>query len=231
MLKYTTILPVRCRALQHMSTVVVALILFRNKYLLIKKAAGRSKGKWAFPNVIVHGAQTHKKALIREIKTTLGLDIWPYKTLDGFADDNINQHVTLFTCSIHSNPSAISLDPHHSAYLWTSILNAATLSLAPIDKDIISFLMHHAALGELTAQKSRRGYDMTLNSTKSRLLTLLQDSLYQNSGTPLSFASLASQLGISRQCLRTHYHQLKTLYPVPPVGTMRRLPVPTDSKH
>lgn len=70
---------------------------------------------------------------------------------------------------------------------------------------------------------------MRPNSTKSRLLKLLQDSLHETSGQPVSFASLATRLGISRQCLRTHYHHLKTLYPVPPVATVRRLSVHTDT--
>ena len=59
---------------------------------------------------------------------------------------------------------------------------------------------------------------MTPHSTRSRLLTLLQHHLNQHPDRPISFVALASELGISRQYARVLYHQLKTTYPVPPVG-------------
>lgn len=75
--------------------------------------------------------------------------------------------------------------------------------------------------GKLSALKQRltgRTYVPRPNPTRPKLLALLQDSLTQRPGKPVSFVALANTLGISRQYARRPYHQLKNEHPVPPVG-------------
>jgi biotin operon repressor len=59
---------------------------------------------------------------------------------------------------------------------------------------------------------------MTAESMRSQLLQILQPSLSERPGEPVSFVAIGKALGISRQYVRKLYHELKTEYPVPPVG-------------
>jgi hypothetical protein len=75
--------------------------------------------------------------------------------------------------------------------------------------------------GKLSALKQKltgRTHVPRPNPTRPRLLALLQNSLTERPGEPVSFVALSKTLGISRQYARTLYHQLKKEHPVPPVG-------------
>lgn len=64
-----------------MNKIVASFILYRNKFLLVKNAYGRFNGMWGLPNARIQAGQTQEETLIQGIKTTLKLDIWPYKIL------------------------------------------------------------------------------------------------------------------------------------------------------
>lgn len=197
-------------------TKVVALIAYRNRFILIKKEAGRFNGKWTFPSAVARGRQTQKDAIIRRVKTALGLNIWPSETIDDFPSHP--QPVTLFKCNIQSNPADVALGPDYSEYLWTNLANATAFNLAPLDYEIATFLAKKE-----TPRKTE--YDMSPGSLQARLLALLQDS----PDRPVSFVALGTELGISRQYARLLYYELKIHYLLPPVK--KRMPRPKRPKN
>lgn len=90
---------------------------------------------------------------------------------------------------------------------------AKTIGVTP---ERIGQLYRHLAVGYVLPPAKKNVY-LSSQSTRMRLLKLLQDSLRNQPNTPVSLSKLAQTLGVSRERVHQLYQQLAREYVLPPV--------------
>ena len=82
--------------------VVAAVIVEDDKLLATQRGYGDFKGKWEFPGGKIEQGETHKEALVREIKEELNADIEVLMFLTKVEHDYEKFHLTMHTyvCSL-----------------------------------------------------------------------------------------------------------------------------------
>lgn len=128
-----------------MVTAAAALIIYRNKFLLAKRA----NGAWEFPKCYLTNRDTAFRALKKAVKTHFGIDILPYQRIKEFPCQNAlgKGALVLIRCSVMSDWKAVMLDTStHTEYAWPYILNTEALAFAPLDQQVIAFLRADTAV-------------------------------------------------------------------------------------
>lgn len=115
-----------------MVTAAAALIIYRNKFLLAKRA----NGAWEFPKCYLTNSDTASRTLRKAVKTHFGIDILPYQRIKEFScQDTLGKGaLVLIRCSVISDWKAVMLDTStYTEYAWPYILNTEALAFAPVD--------------------------------------------------------------------------------------------------
>ena len=125
-----------------MINVVAALIIKNNKILFAKRAKGNLVGKWEFPGGKKEKGETSFKAIEREIKEELGLEVVAQRSLGTFKHQyNFGLvKIELILCQIKDDGSKVSLDGSHSEVQFFNHKNLK-IELAPLDQKIFESLV------------------------------------------------------------------------------------------
>lgn len=112
--------------------VVAAIIKHDNKIFTTRRGYGEFENMWEFPGGKIEAGETQEKALIREIKEELELDIEITKHLTTIDYDYPNFHLTMhcFICNISGGK--LHLNAHNDAK-WISLEEIDNLKWVPAD--------------------------------------------------------------------------------------------------
>lgn len=125
-----------------MRSVLVALIIYRNRYLISKIPSGEFAGQWEFPGGPANAETIDFQAVRTAIKERLGVDVFPYLTtkrlLYKSSDETID--LTLIKCSITNESKRFLSSNVPSEYKWISLPYVAHIDFAPRDKTIVRHL-------------------------------------------------------------------------------------------
>lgn len=120
---------------------VVALALFdrKGRLLLQQRLPNKHHGSlWEFPGGKVQGIEKPKEALVREIAEELAVDLDPARLEPAFFAQEGADPVVVLNLYISrqaiGEPSAVE----RQAWGWFSMDEAATLPLAPMDRQLLS---------------------------------------------------------------------------------------------
>jgi 8-oxo-dGTP diphosphatase len=126
--------------------VVAALMKKDNKFLLCQRKETDTFGLlWEFPGGVVEDNETFVKAIEREVKEELDLEVEAKNLIAEFEDENVDLKIIvyLFECIIKKG-KAFAKDCQDFGFF--SLGKIANLNLAPVDAKIFNYL---------TAKKSK----------------------------------------------------------------------------
>ena len=113
-----------------------AVVVHRNKILLVKRMGVRGKGQWAIPGGYVEHMETTRMAAIRELKEETGLDLQVLraKELAAAVEENLDDlsvrtigHNYLYIIDPMEEQPVVSLDTAEcSDYMWVDTLDVLT---------------------------------------------------------------------------------------------------------
>lgn len=125
--------------------VVAALIQKNNKFLLCQRKRGDRYGLlWEFPGGSIEKDEEFARAIEREIKEEVGLEVKAEKLLEKFfdEDDQLRINIFLFACKIKAGtPRAEDCRD----FGFFSLPEMEKLNLAPADKKIYSYLLKNSS--------------------------------------------------------------------------------------
>ena len=122
-----------------MNKLLIALIISRNKFLLLKTNA---KNHWEFPYIKMKGDEQEKEALKRGIQSLLGIDILPYIKIDGYNHAYPGSPIVIYKCSILSSREDIRVKSDYSDYMWVYVLKTMHLTFSSLFIDLITYLIN-----------------------------------------------------------------------------------------
>lgn len=116
--------------------VVAAIIKRRQKILATQRGYGEFAGGWEFPGGKIEAGETPKKAIIREIKEELGVDVKPEAHLVTVDYDypSFHLHMACYVCSMLQEE--ISLLEHQDAK-WLDLSNIDSVEWLPADIAVV----------------------------------------------------------------------------------------------
>ena len=120
--------------------VVAAIIIKDDKYFIAQRNRNKHMGlSWEFPGGKVEKGETFEKALKREIREELNIEILIKNKLgeENFQDEKINVKLHYFICS-HIN-GEINLSEHEES-AWVTKNEFKNYNFAEGDSDIINLL-------------------------------------------------------------------------------------------
>ena len=121
---------------------VVAAIIYneKNKILIAKRLSGKYKEYWEFPGGKIENNETHKQALIREIKEELNIDIEvnDYVCTSKHRDNDIE--INMHTYRAYPLSIKNILLSAHSEYKWINKKDIKKYKWAPVDLYVLKFL-------------------------------------------------------------------------------------------
>lgn len=120
--------------------VVAAIIKNDDKIFITKRSYGEFIDMWEFPGGKVEVGETQEKALIREIKEELELDITNLNYLTTVEYDYHSFHLIMhcFICEICGG--TLSLNAHNDAK-WVSLEQLASQKWIPADIEVVEKLL------------------------------------------------------------------------------------------
>ena len=122
----------RSRNFRCSQAVVGAVIQSGPNVLVARRAGGEMAGKWEFPGGKVEQGERKKKALVREIKEELGIQIMIGAALEPVHFEVSDKRYTLFCFLASTDETTFSFNAHDQ-FRWVSISNLMLLDLAPAD--------------------------------------------------------------------------------------------------
>lgn len=125
--------------------VVAAVIVKDNMILATKRGYGDFKGKWEFPGGKIEGNESHKEALIREIKEELHADIEVLDYLTTVEYDYEKFHLTMHTyiCSLKNDFEMVhhgDSEFEHDEMKWLKKEELDSVDFLPADIEIVNKL-------------------------------------------------------------------------------------------
>lgn len=124
-----------------MLQVVCAVIRFNNKILIAQRSATMSQSLcWEFPGGKVKEAENMEKALVREIKEELEMDILPQAQLTVviYHYPNISIALHPFVCT---TANGRFIKKEHAQVLWVDLTKLNDYNFAPADQPIVKELI------------------------------------------------------------------------------------------
>lgn len=121
---------------------VVALIIYRNRYLLTKIPDGEFANQWEFPNGPANADTTDFKAIKNAMKEKLGVATFPYITLKQLVYKSPDETIelTLIKCKITDESKRVLSFNAPLRYKWISLPYVAHIDFAARDKKIVRHL-------------------------------------------------------------------------------------------
>lgn len=125
--------------------VVAALIRFDGKVLIAQRLGGELDGLWEFPGGKVENGETEHKAIEREIKEELNIDVEAGKKLSSVAIRYSNKIITLTLYECKYIKGNMILNSHKRvALVFDSELKNIDMPL--LDKEIVNHILSEASL-------------------------------------------------------------------------------------
>lgn len=123
--------------------VVAAVIVEDDKLLATQRGYGDFKGKWEFPGGKIEQGETHKEALVREIKEELNADIEVLMFLTTVEHDYEKFHLTMHTyvCSLKNKIEMVKHDDNefeHDNMVWLDENHLDDVDWLPADIKVVN---------------------------------------------------------------------------------------------
>ena len=123
--------------------VVAAVIVEDDKLLATQRGYGDFKGKWEFPGGKIEQGETHKEALVREIKEELNADIEVLMFLTKVEHDYEKFHLTMHTyiCSLKDKIEMVKHGDNefeHDNMVWLDEKHLDDVDWLPADIKVIN---------------------------------------------------------------------------------------------
>ena len=120
--------------------VVAAIIKKEDKIFITRRSYGEFKDMWEFPGGKIEVGETKEKALIREIKEELELDINNLEYLTTVEYDYTSFHLTMhcFICEICGG--SLNLNAHNDAK-WVSLDELESQDWVPADVEVVEKIL------------------------------------------------------------------------------------------
>lgn len=123
---------------------VVAAVIYndKNEILITQRVDGQFNGLWEFPGGKIESNETHKEALIREIKEELNIDInvGDFITTVNYNYPTFELEMYVYKCFIFNGLINLNV---HSSYKWISKTELNFIKWVPADIEIIDKLMNN----------------------------------------------------------------------------------------
>ncbi len=124
--------------------VVAGIIEYRGKILIIQRSADEDvfPNLWEIPSGKREHFETSKKALIREVKEEVGIDVKPLVPVDVFEfrvekDDEIRDATQIsFLCKRLGRPK-VRLSPEHQNFAWVTKRDLDSYNLSKETREVI----------------------------------------------------------------------------------------------
>lgn len=123
--------------------VVAAVIVKDDKILATQRGYGDFKGKWEFPGGKIEQGETHREALVREIKEELNADIEVLMFLTKVDHDYEKFHLTMHTyvCSLKDKIEKVKHGDEefeHDNMIWLDEKHLDDVDWLPADIKVIN---------------------------------------------------------------------------------------------
>jgi 8-oxo-dGTP diphosphatase len=123
--------------------VVAAVIVEDDKLLATQRGYGDFKGKWEFPGGKIEQGETHKEALVREIKEELNANIEVLMFLTKVEHDYEKFHLTMYTyvCSLKDKIEMVKHGDNefeHDNMVWLDEKHLDDVDWLPADIKVIN---------------------------------------------------------------------------------------------
>ena len=123
--------------------VVAAVIVEDDKLLATQRGYGDFKGKWEFPGGKIEQGETHKEALVREIKEELNANIEVLMFLTKVEHDYEKFHLTMHTyiCSLKDKIEMVKHGDNefeHDNMVWLDEKHLDDVDWLPADIKVIN---------------------------------------------------------------------------------------------
>ena len=123
--------------------VVAAVIVEDDKLLATQRGYGDFKGKWEFPGGKIEQGETHKEALVREIKEELNADIEVLMFLTKVEHDYEKFHLTMHTyvCSLKNKIEMVKHGDdefEHDNMVWLDENHLDDVDWLPADIKVVN---------------------------------------------------------------------------------------------
>ena len=123
--------------------VVAAVIVEDDKLLATQRGYGDFKGKWEFPGGKIEQGETHKEALVREIKEELNADIEVLMFLTKVEHDYEKFHLTMHTyvCSLKNKIEMVKHGDdefEHDNMVWLDEKHLDDVDWLPADIKVVN---------------------------------------------------------------------------------------------
>lgn len=123
--------------------VVAAVIVEDDKLLATQRGYGDFKGKWEFPGGKIEQGETHKEALVREIKEELNADIEVLMFLTTVEHDYEKFHLTMHTyvCSLKNKIEMVKHGDdefEHDNMVWLDENHLDDVDWLPADIKVVN---------------------------------------------------------------------------------------------
>ena len=116
--------------------VVAAIIIHENKIFATQRGYGEFKDGWEFPGGKIEPGETPQKALVREIKEELDIEIEVKDFLETVEYDYPTFHLSMdcFFCTIKSGELVLK---EHEAAKWLTVKTLDSVDWLPADQGLI----------------------------------------------------------------------------------------------
>ena len=125
--------------------VVAAIIIHENKIFATQRGYGEFKDGWEFPGGKIEPGETPQKALVREIKEELDIEIEVKDFLETVEYDYPTFHLSMdcFFCTIKSGELVLK---EHEAAKWLTVETLDSVDWLPADQGLIEGIREYMKL-------------------------------------------------------------------------------------
>lgn len=123
-------------------SVVGALIVDVDRFLVAQRAKGELAGYWEFPGGKLEEGETDFEAIEREIREELGITVEAKTEVSKFEHEYPFALIklTLITCHVNSARESMTMDGSHLAVKWIDVTED-NLTFAPLDEKIHAYIV------------------------------------------------------------------------------------------
>ena len=125
--------------------VVAAIIIHENKIFATQRGYGEFKDGWEFPGGKIEPGETPQKALVREIKEELDIEIKVKDFLETVEYDYPTFHLSMdcFFCTIKSGELVLK---EHEAAKWLTVETLDSVDWLPADQGLVEGIREYMQL-------------------------------------------------------------------------------------
>ena len=126
-------------------SVVGALIVDADTFLVAQRAKGELAGYWEFPGGKLEEGETNFEAIEREIREELGVSVEAKTEISTFEHEYPFALIklTLIMCHMNDTHERMTLDGSHLRVEWIDVTDKS-LTFAPLDEKIHAYIIEHS---------------------------------------------------------------------------------------